>query len=390
MPAMKVSSCFQAKGEVMAKRMFLMLGVTAVLITALGFIKFKQVQSAVQAATFQPPPEAVTSVVVKREVWPSTTGVIGTMEAVRGVMVSADLPGSVARINFDSGKSVRAGDILIELDTRQERAQLAALEAQRDLAKVNFARMDQLVKQGVISRMEYDQATAQQRQTEANVGEIRATIERKTIRAPFSGTLGIRKVNLGQYLSAGSAVVQLQALNPIYVNFGLPQQALGQVRVGRNLRVTSDDLAGKTFAGRVTAVDSVVDQATRNVQVQATLANPEGKLQPGMFVQVEVAMGASRPVITLPASAISYAPYGDSVYVITDLKDPKGQTYRGVRQQFVKVEGSRGDQVGVVSGLNPGDEVVTSGVFKLRNGAAVQVNNKVQPGNNPAPKPEES
>ena len=374
----------------MAKRMFLMLGVTAVLLTALGFVKFKQVQSAVQAASFQPPPEAVTSVVVKREVWPSTTGVIGTMEAVRGVMVSADLPGSVARINFDSGKSVRAGDILVELDTRQERAQLAALEAQRDLAKVNFARMEQLVKQGVISRMEYDQATAQQRQTEANVGEIRATIERKTIRAPFSGTLGIRKVNLGQYLSAGSAVVQLQALNPIYVNFGLPQQALGQVRVGRTLRVTSDDLAGKTFTGRVTAIDSVVDAATRNVQVQATLANPEGKLQPGMFVQVEVALGASRSVVTLPASAISYAPYGDSVYVITDLKDPKGQTYRGVRQQFVKVEGSRGDQVGIVSGLNPGDEVVTSGVFKLRNGAAVQVNNKVQPGNNPAPKPEES
>ncbi len=374
----------------MAKRMFLMLGVTAVLITALGFIKFKQVQSAVQAATFQPPPEAVTSVVVKQEVWPSTTGVIGTMEAVRGVMVSADLPGSVARINFDSGKSVRTGDILIELDTRQERAQLAALEAQRDLAKVNFTRMEQLVKQGVISRMEYDQATAQQRQTEANVGEIRATIERKTIRAPFSGTLGIRKVNLGQYLSAGSAVVQLQALNPIYVNFGLPQQALGQVRVGRSLRVTSDDLAGKTFTGRVTAIDSVVDAATRNVQVQATLANPEGKLQPGMFVQVEVALGAGRPVVTLPASAISYAPYGDSVYVITDLKGPKGQAYRGVRQQFVKVEGSRGDQVGIVSGLNPGDEVVTSGVFKLRNGAAVQVNNKVQPGNNPAPKPEES
>lgn len=374
----------------MAKRMFLMLGATAVLLTALGFVKFKQVQSAVQAASFQPPPEAVTSVVVKREVWPSTTGVIGTMEAVRGVMVSADLPGSVARINFDSGKSVRAGDVLVELDTRQERAQLAALEAQRDLAKVNFARMEQLVKQGVISRMEYDQATAQQRQTEANVGEIRATIERKTIRAPFSGTLGIRKVNLGQYLSAGSAVVQLQALNPIYVNFGLPQQALGQVRVGRSLRVTSDDLVGKTFTGRVTAVDSVVDAATRNVQVQATLANAEGKLQPGMFVHVEVALGASRSVVTLPASAISYAPYGDSVYVITDLKDPKGQTYRGVRQQFVKVEGSRGDQVGIVSGLNPGDEVVTSAVFKLRNGAAVQVNNKVQPGNNPAPKPEES
>jgi membrane fusion protein, multidrug efflux system len=374
----------------MAKRMILMLGVTIVVLAALGFVKYRQVESAVQAATFQPPPTAVTSIVVKREQWPSTMSVIGTMEAVHGVMVSADLPGSVARITFDSGKFVRQGEILVELDTRQERAQLAALEAQRDLAQVNFGRMQQLAKDGVISRMEYDQATAQQRQTEANVGEIRATIERKTIRAPFSGRLGIRKVNLGEYLAAGSPVVQLQSLSPIYVNFGLPQQALGQVRVGRSLRVSSDDLVGHAFQGRVTAVDSVVDQATRNVQVQATLSNPEGKLQPGMFVQVEVVLGASRSVITLPASAISYAPYGDSVFVISDLKDQKGQTYRGVRQQFVKVQGSRGDQVAVVSGLNAGDEVVTSGVFKLRNGAPVQVNNKVQPGNNPAPKPEES
>ncbi len=374
----------------MAKRMILMLGVMATLLTALGFIKFKQIQTAVQASAYQPPPEAVTSVVAQPEVWPATTEVIGTMEAVHGVMVSSDLPGTVTKINFDSGKAVHEGDILVELDTREERAQLASLEAQRDLAKVNFGRMQQLVKDGVISRLEYDQATAQQKQTEANVGQIRATIERKTIRAPFSGTLGIRKINLGQYLSAGNAVVQLQALNPIYVNFGLPQQALGQVRVGRSLRVTSDDLPGKAFTGRVTALDSVIDQTTRNVQVQATLANPEGKLQPGMFVQVEVVLGASRTVVPLPASAVSYAPYGDSVFVITDLRDPKGHTYRGVRQQFVKLEGSRGDQVAVVSGLNPGDEVVTSGVFKLRNGAAVQVNNKVQPGNNPAPKPEDS
>jgi membrane fusion protein, multidrug efflux system len=374
----------------MAKRMIVMLGVTLTLLTALGFMKFKQVQTAVQAAAYTPPPEAVTSVVAQPEQWPSTTGVIGTMEAVHGVMVSSDLPGTVTKINFDSGKAVREGEILVELDTREERAQLAALEAQRDLAKVNFGRMQELVKDGVISRLEYDQATAQQKQTEANVGAIRATIERKTIRAPFSGTLGIRKINLGQYLSAGNPVVQLQALNPIYVNFGLPQQALGQVRVGRSLKVTSEDLPGKVFTGKVTALDSVIDQTTRNVQVQATLANPEGKLQPGMFVQVEVVLGASRTVVPLPASAVSYAPYGDSVFVITDLKDPKGHTYRGVRQQFVKLEGSRGDQVAVVSGLNPGDEVVTSGVFKLRNGAAVQVNNKVQPGNNPAPKPEDS
>lgn len=374
----------------MAKRLFLMLAVVAALLTGLGFLKFKQVQSAMAAGAYTPPPEAVTSVVAKREQWPSTTSVIGTMEAVHGVVVSADLPGTVAKINFDSGKAVHQGDVLVELDTRQERAQLAALEAQRDLAKINYGRNEQLVKEGVISKSEYDTTSAQQKQTEANVGEIRATIERKIIRAPFTGVLGIRKINLGQYLSAGSAIVQLQSLNPIYVDFGLPQQSLTQVHVGRSLRVTSEDLPGKTFTGRVTALDSVVDQTTRNVQVQATLPNPEGKLHPGMFVQVAVVQGEDRSVISLPASAISYAPYGDSVFIITDLQDKQGKTYRGVKQQFVKLEGSRGDQVAVISGLNPGDEVVTSGVFKLRNGAAVQVNNKVQPGNNPAPKPEDS
>ena len=374
----------------MAKRLILVLGVMAVVIMALGFVKFRQIESAVHAGAFQPPPEAVTSIVTQREQWPASMTAIGTIEAVHGVMVSADLPGTVARINFDSGKAVREGEILVELDTRQERAQLNSLEAQRDLAKVNFGRMQELVNAGVISRMDYDQATAQQKATEANVAEIKATIARKTIRAPFSGILGIRKVNLGQYLPAGSPVVSNQSLNPIYVNVGVPQQAAAQVHVGRKLRVTTEDVAGKVFAGSVTAIDSEVDQTTRNIQVQATLSNPEGKLRPGMFVQVEMPLGASRAVIALPASAINYAPYGDSVFVITDLKDPKGKTYRGVRQQFVKVEGSRGDQVGVISGLNPGEEVVTSGVFKLRNGAAVQVNNKVQPGNSPAPKPEDS
>ncbi len=374
----------------MAKRMILMLGAVVVLLAGLGLLKFKQIQSAVQASAFQPPPEAVTSIVAHREQWPATLTVIGTMEAVQGVTVSADLPGAVARVAFDSGKSVHAGDILVELDTRQERAQLAALEAQRDLAKVNFGRMQQLVDEGVISRMEYDQASSQQKATEANVAEIRATIERKTIRAPFSGILGIRQVNLGQYLSAGQAIVSLQALSPIYVNFGVPQQTLSQMVIGHAVRVAKEDLPNAAFSGRVTAVDSVVNEATRNIQIQATLSNPEGKLRPGMFVQVEVPLGAARSVIALPASAINYAPYGDSVFVITDLKDPSGKTYRGAQQQFVKVEGSHGDQVAIISGINPGDEVVTSGVFKLRNGAAVQVNNKVQPGNNPAPKPEDS
>jgi membrane fusion protein (multidrug efflux system) len=374
----------------MAKRLILMLGVVLVLLTALGFVKFRQIESAVHASAFQPPPEAVTSVVAQRGQWPVSMSVIGTMEAVHGVTVSADLPGTVARINFESGKAVHEGDVLVELDTRQERAQLASLEAQSELARANFGRNQELLNAGVISRAEYDQATSQQKATEANVAEIRATIARKTIRAPFSGILGIRKVNLGQYLPAGSPVVSNQSLNPIYVNIGVPQQAAAQVHVGGKLRLTTEDLAGKVFNGTVTAIDSEVDEATRNIQVQATLSNPEGKLRPGMFVQVELPVGANRAVIALPASAINYAPYGDSVFVITDLKDPQGKTYRGVKQQFVKVEGSRGDQVAVISGLNPGDEVVTSGVFKLRNGAAVQVNNKVQPGNSSAPKPEDS
>jgi membrane fusion protein (multidrug efflux system) len=267
---------------------------------------------------------------------------------------------------------------------------LAAAEAQRDLARTNFGRTQELVKQGVMARTEYDNVSAQQKATEAQVGEIRATIERKTIRAPFSGILGIRQINLGQYLAAGQAIVPLQFLNPIYVNFGVPQQEAPRVKVGRTLEVTSDDLPGVRFTGRVTAVDSVVDQTTRNLQIQATLSNPKAGLRPGMFVQVQVALGGSRDVVPLPASAINYAPYGDSVFIVTDLKDPKGKVYRGVRQQFVKLEGSRGDQVAVISGLNAGDEVVSSGVFKLRNGAAVQVNNKIQPPNNPKPKPEDS
>jgi membrane fusion protein (multidrug efflux system) len=375
----------------MVKRMVLMLAVMVSLIAALGFVKFKQVESSIRVgASYQPPPAAVTSIVARREQWPATLGVIGTMEAVHGVTVSADLPGIVERIAFESGQSVHAGDLLVELDTRQERAQLAALEAQRDLARLNYDRMQKLVDAGVISKMDYDQSMAQQKATEANVAEIRATIERKTIRAPFSGILGIRKINLGQYLPAGSAVVPLQSLSPIYVDFGVPQQSARQIRIGGDLRVTSEDLVGQVFTGRVNALDSVVDETTRNIQVQATLSNPQGKLRPGMFVQVDVGVGASRTVIALPASAISYAPYGDSVFIITDLKDPKGNTYRGVRQQFVKIEGSRGDQVAIISGVNPGDEVVSSGVFKLRNGAAVQVNNKVQPENNPAPTPEDS
>ena len=375
----------------MAKRMIVMLTVTALFVAALGFVKFKQIQTAIaEGAAFQPPPEAVTTIVAGQEEWPSTLAAIGTLAAVQGVTVSADLAGIVERIAFESGQAVRQGDVLALLDTRQERAQLAAAEAQRDLARINFDRMQGLLHEHVISRAEFDRATADQRETDARVGEIAATIDRKTIRAPFSGILGIRQVNLGQYLSGGGALVTLQSLNPIYVNFGVPQQATAQMKSGRGVRITSDSLPGVEFTGRITAIDSIVDEATRNVQVQATLANPDGKLRPGMFVQTMVILGAPSQIVSLPASAVSYAPYGDSVFIVTDIKGENGQTYRGVRQQFVKLGGTRGDQIAITSGVNAGDEVATSGVFKLRNGVAVVVNNKVRPANNPKPKPENS
>ncbi len=368
-----------------------MLVATLVIVAALGFVKFRQIQQAIaQGAAFQPPPEAVTTIVAAEEEWPTTLSAIGTAVAVRGVTVSADLPGVVDRIAFESGQSVREGDVLAVLDTRQEQAQLAAAEAQRDLSRVNFERMQELLGEHVVSQAEYDRAAAEQRQSEARVGEIRAAIARKTIRAPFSGVLGLRHVNLGQYLSGGDELVTLQALNPIYVNFGVPQQSAGAIHTGRSVRVTTDDVAGTAFSGRVTAIDSVVDETTRNVQVQATLANPGGRLRPGMFVQAEVTLGPSRSVVSLPASAISYAPYGDSVFVVTEMRGEDGRTYRGVRQQFVKVGGTRGDQVAVVSGVRRGEEVVTSGLFKLRNGAPVLVNNKVKPANSPKPTPENS
>lgn len=375
----------------MARRMILMIVVTAAFIAGLGFIKFRQIQTAIaEGASFQPPPEAVTSIVAKLDEWPSTLEAIGTVAAVQGVTVSTDLPGTVETIAFTSGQTVREGAVLVRLDTRQERSQLAAVHAQRELATLNFSRMQDLLEQRVISRAEFDKAMTDQKHSEAQAGEIRTTIERKTIRAPFSGVLGLRQVNLGQYLAPGDPIVVLQSLNPIHVNFGVPQQQAADIRVGSRLRITTDEISGREFVGRVTAIDAVVDEATRNVQVQATLHNPRHELRPGMFVQTELVMGAPQSVVALPATSISYAPYGDSVFIVSDLTGPNGQTYRGVRQQFVKLGPARGDQVAVLEGVKPGDEVVTSGVFKLRNGAAVQINNSVVPANSRAPKPEDS
>lgn len=377
----------------MKRRMSLMLLIVAAFVAAVGTLKFRQVRAAIeQNASFQPPPEAVTTTVVREEPWPANLTSIGTVVAVHGVTVSADLPGVVDRIAFESGKTVAEGTVLVELDTRQERAQLAAAEAALELSRLDLERSRGLRDGGVLSQSEYDRALARHRQDEAHVGEIEAAIARKTIRAPFGGILGIRQANVGQYLGAGDGIVPLQSLDPIYVDFSIPQQEVGRVRVGAAVEVTAPRASGAPvrLSGRVTAVDSVVDAATRNVRLQATLPNPDGVLRPGMFVEAEAVLGAATPVLAVPASAIAYAPYGDSVFVVTEMKSPKGVAYKGVTQQFVKLGRGRGDQVAVLSGLEPGQEVVTSGAFKLRSGAAVEVNNEVQPGNDPAPKPQDS
>ena len=375
----------------MAKRMIIMLLLVGGFVAAIGTLKYRQVRAAMAAgAAWQPPPEAVTTVVARRETWPATMDAIGTVTAVHGVTVAADLPGVVKEIAFESGRPVRQGDVLVRLDTSQEEAQLAAALARENLARLDLERMRGLRAKGIISQAELERAAAEQEQSTARAAEIRAAIARKTIRAPFSGIAGIRAANLGQYLSSGDAIVTLQSLDPIYATFSLPQQAAGAVRLGARVEVTAEGLGGGTFAGEVTALDAVVDEATRNIRVQATLANREQRLRPGMFVTVLLALGDDAAAVTLPASAVAYAPYGNSVFVVEEMTGPAGAAYLGVRQQFVTLGSARGDQVAVLSGVNEGETVVSAGAFKLRNGAAVLVNNQVVPGNEAAPQPEDS
>ena len=373
----------------MRKRMFIVLGIVFAIVGMLGFIKYRQIMTAM-SQSWAAPPEAVTTVVAKEESWLTSQAAIGTVVAVHGVTLSADLPGVVKEITFDSGRWCKEGDVLVRLDISQERAQLAAAEAQGDLAEMNLKRAKELSEKKVISQAEYDRWDAEAKTAEATAESYRATIARKTIRAPFSGILGIRLINLGQYLAGGDPIVSLQSLDPIYVNFSLPQQVVAALKVGAEVNVMVEGADSVVATGKISAINSLINAATRNLEVQASFRNQNQKLRPGMFVEVQVVGKESSSVIALPASAINYAPYGDSVFIVEDVTGQDGSTYRGVRQQFVKLGGSRGDQVAVLSGIKPGEEIVSSGVFKLRPGAAIEVNNSVMPSNDPDPKPEDS
>lgn len=368
--------------------MAIAIGLAVVIIAILAAIKTAQIRK-LMSQSFEMPPTAVTSLVVETEDWIPAMKAVGSTAAVQGVMVSTDQPGIVTKINFESGQTVKEGDLLVQLDVSQEEAQLRSAQAQQKLAALNLQRQQNLIKSRVSAQSEMDTAQAQFDQASASVLEMKSQVDKKTIRAPFSGVLGIRQVNLGQYLQSGAQVVPLQALDPIYVNFYLPQQALGRLAAGQEVVVKAEGLS-EDFKGKLNAVDSVVDEATRNVRVQATVPNPKGFLRPGMFVNTELPQKEKTSFVVLPATAIQYAPYGDTVYIVEDMSAPDGKTYRGVRQQVVKIGETRGDRVAIISGVNPGEEVVTSGVFKLRQGAPVMINNSIVPENSETPKPEDT
>lgn len=374
----------------MFKRFVIVLGLFFLIVGGIGYYKYSQIQKFMKQGGFVPPPDTVTAVVTKEEAWAPVLTAIGSLEPVNGVNVSTDLGGIVRSIGFESGKSVNAGEILVQLDTTQEEAALRSAQARSDLAQINRTRIKGLWEKKTSSKSEFDSAEAEARQAQAAVDEQEALIARKTIRAPFAGLAGIRRVNIGQYVNPGDALVSVTSLDPIYVNFSLPQQNTPILNEGRPVSVKVDGIGDQAFEGQITALNSMVDSSTRNIEVQATIRNPDGKLRPGMFAKVAVELPKTEKVIAIPATSVAYAPYGDSVFVISDGKDATGKPTKIVTPKTIKLGDKRGDQVSVISGLKPGEQVVTSGVFKLRPGGAVLVTDKIQPGNDPNPMPSDS
>jgi len=389
----------------MTKRILLTLLGLIVVVGAIAGVKVLQIRKMIaQGAAFVPPPETVTTAEARMESWESVLTSVGSLTAVQGVTVSAELAGKVVRIAFEPGAQVHTGDLLVQQDISTEEAQLPGAEATVVLARADLARANDLLARKIVPQSEVDAAVAKLQEAEAAVETIRAAIAKKTIHAPFAGRLGIRLVNLGQMLREGDEIVSLQALDPIFVDFLLPQQRLAEIRAGLAVRVTNDALADRVIEGKITAINPQVDAATRNVRVQATVANPEELLRPGMFVNVTLVLPEREPVLTIPATAILYAPYSDSVFVVEEKKseaphnpsssppdassaDPAALL---LRQQFIRLGEQRGDYVAVLSGLKEGDTIVSTGAFKLRNGQAVVIDNTLSPDFQLKPKPEDS
>jgi len=368
-------------------RVVIVLGAFIVL---LALFKFLQIYFAIQESKkFMPPPAAVTTIVAAESEWRRTLTAIGSVVATQGVVLSAELAGKVSKVHFESGAKVQKGEVLVELDSSVEEANLRASEAVLVQAQKSLQRAQMLRSKNANSQADLDAAVASQRSTEASVDALRATISRLKVEAPFAGTTGIRSVNVGQFVSPGTPIVPLFSMNPVYLNFSLPQQVISQIAVGSVARITVDAYPGESFSGVVTTINPQVDAVTRNVDIQATIPNLDERLRPGMFSRAVIELAESERVIAVPASAVSYAPYGDSVYVVEHATNEAGEHSNAVRQQIVKLGSRQGDLV-AISGVKPREEIVTSGVFKLRPGAPVLVNNSVQPGSSIEPNPSDS
>ena len=350
-----------------------------VLVVLLLGIKAMQIAK-MMSSPMQIPATTVSSATVKEEDWAPILSAVGSVSAVQGAVLSTDLAGTVAEVKFESGAVAKKGDVLVRLDVSSEEGQLRTAEADLELARQDLGRTRDLAARKVISKAELDAAESKFKQKEGAVDNMRAMVGKKEVRAPFDGQLGIRQVNVGQMINAGQQVVALTALDPVYVDFALPQQELAKLSAGFEVRVHTDAVPDREFKGKLTAVNSMVDTVTRNVTLQATLENPDHALRPGTFAKVEVMLPEKHKALVVPGSAISYAPFGDSVFVIEKKKDPKtGKESQAIRQQFVRVGEARGDFVSITDGLKPNETVVSTGVFKLRNGMPVTIDNTLAP-----------
>ncbi len=374
------------------KPMIIMLMIAFGIIAILGGTKFYKISKAIAAnANHGPPPQAVTSMIATESTWYPTLDVVGSVSASRGVTISAEEDGKIVKIGVESGSQVKAGDLLLQQDTSVEEADLQAAQAKLDLARINLKRFQTLFAQSATSESTVNNAVSEAKATEGQVRAIQAVIAKKTVTAPFDGRAGIRMANEGEYLQKGASMVPLYALDPMFLDFTIPQIDVAKIKVNQEITFLIDSFADRKFIGKITAIDPQINSGTRNFRVQATVDNKDESLRPGMFAKVSILLGSEEKVIAIPGTSIDYAPYGNSVYIIEKMKNPQGgDEYLGVRQQFVQIGKSQGDLAAVMSGIKPGEEVVTSGIFKLRPGFPVIINNSVKPANDLKPNPEDT
>jgi len=375
----------------MTKRMLIMLAVVGVVFG--GILGWQLFGKPYMMRKFIPigviPPQTVSTAKAGFSDWQGEFQAVGTLRAVRGADIAPEVPGVITAIHFQSGQEIEAGAPLVQLNAESDLARLQSLAAAAELAEVNYQRDQKQLEIQAVSRAVVDADAANLKSAKAQLAEQQALVNKKLVRAPYAGRIGIRAVDIGQYVTAGTKLVTLQALDPVYVDFYAPQKSLGKIALKQRMVLETDAFAGERFTGEISSIDPKVDPATRNIQVRATVRNPKRSLLPGMFATVSIATGGPQRFITLPQTSVSYNPYGDTVFVVEEQKGQDGKALLLAQQKFVTTGGTRGDQVAILSGIKEGDTVVTAGQIKLRTGVPVIVNNSIQPANEPAPQPKD-